>query len=304
MRRVCLRDQVQAGPRYGSGPGATEGVWVVFKRLVQAGARAFLIAFLIAMPAVFLPGVTADGSQMIALLALVAALLTFVEYVGDYPSFIEFRDAPPFNRLRFVALFVTVLVLVLIWRQDVHPTRLGAALAGFGAGVGQLLDFPYSPVRLMVLATDKDMRPERVGMVRIGAGLCYLVSLIAVLSFVVTVRVLNWPIRNGAFNFWVNLPLFDPTAGADILYRLRRDAHVNVALGFLLPFVIPAVMELASEMIDPLSLANAQTMIWTMSAWAFLPASLIMRGAALGRIAGLIEEKRRRAHAQADLQAA
>ena len=102
---------------------------------------------------------------------------------------------------------------------------------------------------------------------------------------------LNWPIRKGAFNFWVNLPLFDPTAGGDVLRRLKRDAHVNIALGFLLPFVIPAVMELASEMIDPLSLANAQTMIWTMSAWAFLPASLIMRGVALGRIAGLIEEK-------------
>ena len=89
-----------------------------------------------------------------------------------------------------------------------------------------------------------------------------------------------------------------------MLNRLKRDSHVNVALGFLLPFLIPAVLKLATLVAFPISLDDPQTMIWTMSAWAFLPASLIMRGVALMRIADLIEEKRRRAYAQADLQAA
>ena len=37
-----------------------------------------------------------------------------------------------------------------------------------------------------------------------------------------------------------------------------------------------------------------------MSAWAFLPASMIMRGIAMGRIAELIEEKRNRAYSEAE----
>ncbi|MBY6003272.1 hypothetical protein KUV62_05085 [Salipiger bermudensis] len=272
--------------------------------MVKAGARAVLIALLVAMPALLLPQTTADATQMIALLALVGALLTFVEYIGDYPSIIEFRDAPPFNRLRFLALFATVLILTLICRGEVYPSVLSQWLRELGRGVGDVLDFPYSPVRLMVLSASEEMSLEQVDLIRTHAGIAYLVSMMTLGLFVLIVRVLNWPIRKGAFNFWVNLPLFDPTAGGDVLRRLKRDAHVNVALGFLLPFLIPALMKLAAQAIEPMSLADAQTLIWITSAWAFLPASLIMRGVALMRIAELIEEKRRRAYAQADLQAA
>jgi hypothetical protein len=40
---------------------------------------------------------------------------------------------------------------------------------------------------------------------------------------------------------------------------------------------------------------GAQTLVWTMTAWAFLPASLFMRGIAMGRVADLIAAKRRAA---------
>ncbi|MBU2963598.1 hypothetical protein KO516_22770 [Citreicella sp. C3M06] len=271
--------------------------------MVHAGARAVLIALLVAMPALFLAERSQDGAQIIALVALVAALLTFVEYVGDYPSIIEFRDAPPFNRIRFLALLFTVLTLTLIGRGETHPSSLSLLFEHVGSGVGNLLDFPYSPVRLMVLVATDEMTPRQIDMMRTGAGLSYLVSLVAITSFIFMVRVLDWPVRRGAFNFWINLPLFDPAVGKDVLYRLKRDGKVNVALGFLLPFLIPAIMKMATEIIDPISLTEPQTLIWTMSAWAFLPASLIMRGIALMRIAELIEEKRRRAYEQADLQA-
>lgn len=287
-----------------SRPAGPKGQDAVISRMVHAGARAFLIASLVAMPGLFLSGRSADAAQIIPLIALVAAILTFVEYVGDYPSIIEFRDAPPFNRIRFVALFVTVLTLTMIARDATHPTALGLLLERIGTSVGNTLDFPYSPVRLMVLVASDEMTPHQLDMIRTSAGLSYLVSLMAISFFIVVVRVLDWPVRRSAFNFWVNLPLFDPTVGKDVLYRLKRDAHVNVALGFLLPFLIPAIMTMASEMIDPISLTDPQTLIWTMSAWAFLPASLIMRGIALSRIAELIQEKRRRAYARAELQAA
>jgi hypothetical protein len=75
---------------------------------------------------------------------------------------------------------------------------------------------------------------------------------------------------------------------------------VNIALGFLLPFLIPAVVKAAADLLDPITLENQQTLIWTITAWAFLPASMIMRGIAMHRVASLIEDKRRRAYAAAD----
>jgi hypothetical protein len=68
----------------------------------------------------------------------------------------------------------------------------------------------------------------------------------------------------------------------------------------LLPFLIPAAVRAASDLIDPISIAQPQTLIWTMAAWAFLPASMLMRGIAMGRIADMIEDKRRRAYAEGD----
>ncbi len=123
-------------------------------------------------------------------------------------------------------------------------------------------------------------------------------------AFIVLVRIMGWPARKGAFNVWVNLPLFDPTAGGDVLERLQRDARINIALGFLLPFIIPAVVKAASDLIDPMTLDNPQSLIWTVSAWAFLPASMIMRGVAMVRIAEMIEDKRRRTYADDTMQAA
>ncbi|MBV2359235.1 hypothetical protein KUH32_05595 [Thalassococcus sp. CAU 1522] len=270
--------------------------------MIGAAARAFLVAMLIAMPAVLLPGISADSAQIAALLSLIAAVLTFVEYHSDSPSLLEFRAAPPFNRLRFVALFLTVLALTLIARGAVQPSLASEILTGMGARIGSAMDVPFSPVHLVILMVPADTSETIVQMVRIHAGTAYLMSMLTLLLFILCVRLMAWPIRNGAFNFYVNLPLFDPTTGGDVLARLKRDGNVNVALGFLLPFLIPAVVQTFAAHTTPPALENPQTLIWMLSAWAFLPVSLIMRGVALLRIAGLVEEKRRRAYAQPEAQ--
>jgi hypothetical protein len=77
-----------------------------------------------------------------------------------------------------------------------------------------------------------------------------------------------------------------------VVERLERDARFNIALGFLLPFLTPAVIKSATGLFGSVSLENPHTLIWTVAAWAFLPASLFMRGIAMGRIAGMITEKR------------
>jgi hypothetical protein len=162
-----------------------------------------------------------------------------------------------------------------------------------GGVVGQAMDFPYSPVRLVTLVIGASASEEQIGIVRIAAGMSYLISLLSLSVFVILLKFYGWPSRSGAFNVWVNLPTFDPSAGGDVVGRLDRDARINIALGFLLPFLIPAVVKAGSTGFEPLSFTSPQTLIWTMTAWAFLPASLFMRGIAMGRIADMIREKRR-----------
>ncbi|MEH6647190.1 hypothetical protein [Sulfitobacter sp.] len=268
-------------------------------RMTSAVARGLLVATLILTPALVLPGLADDSTQIVLLVALLAAVLTFTEYNSVFPSIVEFRDAAPFNRLRFASLFATVFMLSAILRGVSDPTLMTNALTSIGTIVGNAIDFPYSPVRLVVLMLPPDSTPETISFVRTAAGLAYMISLIAMTAFLVLVRILNWPSRSGAFNVWVNLPLFDPTAGGDVLERLQRDARINIALGFLLPFLVPAVVKLAADLLDPITLQNPQTLIWTISAWAFLPASIIMRGIAMGKIADMIEEKRKRTYAEA-----
>lgn len=270
----------------------------MIERFTGAAFRAFLVAILVAMPSVFLPGTFSDATALVLILTLVAASLTFLEYSSEFPSVVEFRYAPPFNRLRFGAVLFLVLVLTIIARGKVQPSELSHGLTAIGRLLGNTIDFPYSPVRLVVLMMPVNAPKEVIADVRIAAGLAYFVSLVMMFVFIVYVRFLGWPARNGAFNVWVNLPMFDPTMG-DVLPRLYRDARINIALGFVLPFLIPAIVKLMSTLVDPISLAHSQTLIWTMTAWALVPASMIMRGIAIGRVADMIEEKRRRAYAEA-----
>ncbi len=262
-------------------------------QITGAFVRALLIMVLIATPSLMLPSVPTDTTQIVALVSLFAAALTFFEYASTYPGLVEFRDAPPFNRVRFLSLFATVLLLSTIVRGQSEPTTLTEFIETLGNKLGAVIDVPYSPVRLVVLMLPDDMSLQHLLLVRTAAGLSYLISLTTLIVFIATMRIIGWPSRMGSFNVWINLPTFDPTTGGDVVERLERDARFNIALGFLLPFVIPAAVKVASIAFQPVTLESPQTLIWTMTAWAFLPASLLMRGIAMGRIAGMIAEKRR-----------
>jgi hypothetical protein len=266
----------------------------VIAQLTGAVVRAFLVVLLIATPSLLLPNVSSDATQIVALVALFAAGLTLFEYTSKYPGLVEFRDAPPFNRIRFTAMLITVFMLTLICLGQTSPTPLTEFARAIGALVGVIIDFPYSPVSLILLMLPPDASYQDAQLLRMCAGMAYLVSLMSLGVFILLIQINHWPSRNGAFNVWVNLPTFDPTAGGDVVNRLARDARFNVALGFILPFVVPAVAKAAALAFGPLTLDNMQTLIWMISAWALLPTSLFMRGIAIGRLARMIREQRRR----------
>ncbi len=262
-------------------------------KLAGALLRAILIVVVIALPSMMVPGTNSDTAQIVALIALCAGALTLFEYAATYPGLVEFRDAPPFNRIRYFSLFAMVFTLSIVVRGKTDPTTLTEFVTLVGTLIGQAIDFPYSPVRLVVLMLPDGASVADISMMRTAAGTTYLISLISLAIFIYALRASRWP-SNGAFNVWVNLPTFDPTAGGDVVARLERDARFNIALGFLLPFITPAVIQAASSLFGSVSVANNQTMIWTIAAWAFLPASLFMRGIAMGRVANMISSERRK----------
>lgn len=262
----------------------------VVSQVSGAFVRAILVMVLVATPSALLPGTGSDGQQMVALVALFAGLLTFVEYNATYPGLVEFRDAPPFNRTRYLMLFAMLFFLSVALRNSETPSTVGTLVQSLAYLCGLALDFPYSPVRLVTLMLSDDGVASLT--VRSAAGTAYMIALVALAIFVVLLRVQDWPARNGAFNVWVNLPTFDPTVGGDVVARLERDARVNLALGFVLPFVIPAILKLGGKGLVTFDPSSSQTLVWMITAWAFLPASLLMRGIAMGRIAGMIRQKR------------
>ena len=267
-------------------------------RLPGAIVRAVCVIWLVVLPFVLLPRSAAMEWPFVGLLCGFAALFTIVEYISRRPSLVEFREAPPFNRQRFSALFATVLSVSMIMRGLEEPSVWTELFCNSGALVGQVIDFNYSPARMMLLVMPDGTDPELVRAIRDAVGMSLLISSLSIISFVVFLRFQEWPRRTLAFNVWINLPTFDPTTGGDVVAKLKRDARFNIFLGFLLPFLVPAVAQSMSAFGTPLKLHDMQTLIWTITAWTFLPASMLMRGVALSRVAQMIDEQRRSASAR------
>ena len=57
-------------------------------------------------------------------------------------------------------------------------------LVSIGLIVGNSIDFPYSPVRLIVLMLPNGVSTESIQDVRVAAGLAYMISLVALAVFV------------------------------------------------------------------------------------------------------------------------
>ena len=263
-------------------------------QLPHAGLRAVLVIVVALMPMMILPDQPPAVVEAVVLIALFAGVFTLVEYASIYPGLVEFRDAPPFNRVRF-GLLTVMLALIAVALTEVEgaaaPVRL---VQSVGLLLGQSIDLPYSPLRVVMASLPEGTTVLEARIVRMTGGLAYLVALMALTVFSILIRVRAWPAGPHGFNVWINLPTFDPTAGADVVARLRRDGVVNILLGLLLPYATPPLAMMLARLYGLSAMENPLALCWTMTLWAFLPASLFLRGIALRRLALMIETQRRR----------
>ncbi len=257
-------------------------------------ARALLVVVLAVFPAIVIPSTAPDTAQSTILLALFAGGIVFAEYASEYPGLIEFRFAAPFNRSRFALITLLAVLLALLQRNAVEPGSLSALAATLAGACGAMLDFPGSPVSLLVASLPDSVPAAHLTLVRDGASLAMVLSVTTVLGFVTAIRMNAWPMGTGPFNVWINLPTFDPTAGNDVVLRLQRHARINVVLGLILPFLLPVAVIASALLIKPLTLLSPMGFVWGVLLWAYLPAGLVMRGVAMARVARMIRSSRRR----------
>ena len=256
--------------------------------------RGFLVALVFLIPALLLPEISQDIAQGVTFLAILAAVVVMTEYSAAYPGLIEFRDAKPYNRTRFVLFFVIVVSVTILQREIMLGTDAANLFTSFAVVLGTVLDFSFSPVALLVSSLPPGLSNEHLVVVQVSAALSYTLSLAGLGIFLAGLALGYWPRRAEIFNVWVNLPNFDPTKGVDIVQRLERDAQINVALGIILPFSLPALLHLSSFLVQPVTLETQLALVWGVSLWAFIPVSLVMRGVAMYRVSQLIRAQRRR----------
>ena len=266
----------------------------MFSQLSGASVRAALVAAMVLTPSLLLPEADRQITDATVLVALFAAVFVIFEYGSTYPGLVEFRGAPPINRVRFGILFLTLTLIAVSLNAYDSNALLSRFVLAVGVLLGHSTDVPLSPVRLIMSLLPEGTSVTQAQQVRASAGLAYLVGLVGLTVFAILIRLRGWPSPTGSFNVWINLPTFDPTAGTDVVRQLNRDGAVNISLGLVLPYVTPPLAVMVGNNYEVSMLDSPLTLTWTMTAWAFLPASLFLRGIAMRRLALMISQKRRR----------
>ncbi|PRY92838.1 hypothetical protein BCF33_1700 [Hasllibacter halocynthiae] len=259
-------------------------------RFLGALARAFLVLLLAVTPSAVLPDVGAEQAQVALLLGLFMGIFVLSEYSGPAPGLIGFRDAPPINRLRFLVLFLNAFCLSALIagpESEAGSPALLIVLQAMGQVVALGLDFPGSPLRLMVGAV---AGPSDADAVATMCGLAFLISGTVLVAFAMIVRRGAWPLNRAPANLWVLLPTFDPARGA-LQERLRWDGRFCVVLGLCLPFLLPMLAALSVPAGGGLAMAAPQTLVWVVAFWSWAPVAMVMRGLAMMRLAGMAAQR-------------
>ncbi len=232
------------------------------------------MACVVVAPSLFLGG---GSAEVVLLAAAAAAVFVFLEYAPGAPSLVEFRDAPPYNRIRFAVLAACLSVGVVLSMDGAGP--LPDLVRAIATVAGAALDVAGSPLAPMVGSAPPALRGDVAAMG--GTGLIVMAT--ACLAFARAARDDGWPFRQGTFNPWINLPTFDPQA-RDVVARLRRDGTINVALGFAVLYLSPSL----AMALGGLPADGPLLLIWIVSLWVLVPFCLILRGIALRRLAQLL----------------
>jgi hypothetical protein len=264
----------------------------MLSRLPGALARALLVILVVAAPALLLPDVSQSALEISLIIGLIAGAFTVFEYGASHPGLIDFRFAPPYNRIRYFTFASLIFLLIFFCRAMDNKDTFSPDMIRLADRAVALLNVPLSPVNIAADMLGGEGDAAFHLLIERAAALSYTVAFASLAFFAVVLWLFKWPVSRQNFNLWVNLPTFEPSSGRDVERRLRRDGVINILLGIGLPYLIPALVSKSGGWFDPSVLANYQPLLWGCVIWAFLPASLMIRGAALLKVAYLVKKSR------------
>ncbi len=217
------------------------------------------------------------------MLAAAAALGVLIEYAGRMPSMVDFRFAPPVNRLRFMLVVVVVLSVTacLATREGIFPFDLLASM----------LDFPYSPARLAADSFTRSSAPGPDPELQRAAATALAASALCAAAFAGWLLSGRWPADPQRFNLATNFPTLEQPSGPlgrrDLAVRLRWLGWQIIITAAALLFALLVLGRLVAGMLEPRALLSPLVIAWCATLWAAAPGALLLRGVAILRIARL-----------------
>ncbi|MEL7276689.1 MAG: hypothetical protein AAGK98_09445 [Pseudomonadota bacterium] len=258
------------------------------RRLIGSLTRAFLVLIVVAAPAFLLPTTTRTGQEVSLIIGGLIAAFTMFEYASSHPGLVDFRFAPPYNRIRFLSFALLIFALVFVCRATVGADPFSDDVLAVADRVVALTSLPLTPANIAFNMVGAGGDPEFGLLIHRAAAVSATISIGALVFFTLYIWIFRWPTERENFNLWVNLPTFDPTSNKDVAWRLRRGGLVNVMVGLSLPYAILTVVSRSGGWFDPSALQNHQSLVWGCVFWVFLPSVLFIRGTAMLKIAWLI----------------
>ncbi len=255
--------------------------------MVGALVRAVALVIIIAAPAFLLPNVTTASQEITLIVAGIAAAFTIFEYASSHPGLIDFRFAPPYNRVRYMIFGLQILSLIFLCRADAGDDSFSEAYLTLVDQAVAMINFPLSPVAMagnLIGGGDLIIR---------AAALSFLVTYVALTAFGIFLWLVPWPVGRRDFNLWINLPTFEPGYGQDVERRLYRDGMLNMFLGVVTIYLLPVFGSFIDGWLDPIRSGDYQALVWSATFWGFVSGSLMIRGAAILKVSWLVRRTRR-----------
>lgn len=265
----------------------------MIQRLIGALTRAIVLVLIVAAPAFLLPGVSVASQEITLVVAGIGAAFTIFEYASTHPVLIDFRFAPPYNRMRFLVFGAQVIAVVFLCRAHAGQDPFSQGYLAAADRIAAYLDFPLSPVSFGAGIVADRVSPAFGDLVVQAAALSFAVTIVPLVLFGLLLWVMGWPVRRHDFNLWVNLPTFEPVYGAAVARGLTRDGRVNLIAGiaalYLLPFILAQIAGMYGLATEP----GYQPVVWGATIWAVVSGSLLIRGLAILKIAHLVSRVQR-----------
>lgn len=253
-------------------------------RATEALLRALLVALVVVAPMILVAPDWSFG-PLVAFFAAGGALLTFVEYATPVPSIVSFCAAPPYNRLRFLALSMMLLGGSLLHLVSAKPN-----MAEFMQTLENVALMNGSPAQLLIWVVDNAEDKATVALLSTWG---FIVAVFTCAMLYLVIKNMNWPHQLSSFQQFTNFPR---TADGSPVPPgpFQTYAIVYFLLGLSAPMIGAMLIWLSPPLVTSLGPAHPMLTIWIVTAWSMIPTFLILRALAFRRIAQVISDQTER----------